>query len=104
MEESLLKWVKVKKVKPKRKRKRRPTRMYRFEMTFKEGLMTPKGPSAPFHKGDIVSEGALPRKMWRVLVERGAVTPIWTWKDEDKRGVVTPMWRWKDEEGRIQGV
>ena len=63
---SILGWVKEK----------RPSRgvAYFFEMAFPEGIMLPDLKTAgPFKKGDLVSEGALPKEVWRVLLKRGAV-------------------------------
>jgi len=63
---SILGWVKEK----------RPPRSvaYFFEMAFPEGIMLPNLETAgPFKKGDLVSEGALPDEVWRVLLARGAV-------------------------------
>jgi len=65
---SILGWV---------KEKRSPRSVvYFFEMAFPEGIMLPDLKTAgPFKKGDLVSEGALPKEVWRVLLVRGAVRP-----------------------------
>ena len=63
---SILGWVKEKKS---------PRSVaYFFERAFPEGIMLPDLKTAgPFKKGDLVSEGALPKEVWRVLLKRGAV-------------------------------
>ena len=67
---SILGWLKEKKSKP----KKRPKVAYFFEMAFPEGIMLPDLKTAgPFKKGDLVSEGALPEEVWRVLLKRRAV-------------------------------
>jgi len=65
---SILGWVKEKKS---------PRSVaYFFERAFPEGIMLPDLKTAgPFKKNDLVSEGALPEEVWKVLLKRGAVRP-----------------------------
>ena len=64
---SILSFVKV--------RKRKKAVAY----LFKRDIPKIMGPNleryGPFRKGDLVSDGALPKEIWAVLVKRGAVRP-----------------------------
>jgi len=64
---SILDFVKV--------RKRKKAAAY----LFKRDIPKIMGPNlecyGPFRKGDLVSDGALPKEIWAVLVKRGAVRP-----------------------------
>jgi len=48
---------------------------YRFLMDIPEIMGPNLERYGPFKKGDLVSEGALPKQIWVVLMKRGAVKP-----------------------------
>jgi len=48
---------------------------YRFLVDIPEFMLPDGGTAGPFHKGDLVSKGALPDGVWKVLLVRGAVKP-----------------------------
>ena len=62
---SILTWIKEK----------RPPRglAYLFKRDIPEFMLPDLKTAGPFKKGDLVSEGALPKEVWRVLLKRGAV-------------------------------
>jgi len=64
---SILTWI----------REKRPPRSvaYFFEMNIPEIMLPDLKTAGPFRKKDLVSEGALPEEVWRVLLARGAVKP-----------------------------
>lgn len=48
---------------------------YRFTRDIPEFMGPNLERYGPFKKGDLVSEGALPKEIWAVLMKRGAVKP-----------------------------
>jgi len=68
---SILGWLKEKKSKP----KKMPKVAYFFQVDIPEIMLPDLKTAGPFRKNDLVSEGALPEEVWRVLLERGAVRP-----------------------------
>ena len=54
---------------------RRKAVAYRFLIDIPEIMGPNLERYGPFKKGDLVSEGALPREIWAVLMKRGAVKP-----------------------------
>ena len=55
--------------------KRRKVAAYRFLCDVPEFMLPNHETAGPFRKGDLVSEGVLPARIWRVLLKRGAVKP-----------------------------
>ncbi|GEM_PF-6001437 len=68
---SILTWIKEKKSKPKKS----PKVAYFFQMDIPEIMLPNLKTAGPFKKNDLVSEGVLPKEVWRVLLTRGAVRP-----------------------------
>lgn len=66
---SLLAFVKVKKT------RKKEILAFRFLVDIPSILGPDLKTYGGFKKGDLVSEGALPKEIWRVLLERGAVEP-----------------------------
>ena len=62
---SILGWV--------REKKPPQSVAYRFLMDIPEFVLPNLKTAGPFHKGDLVSKGALPDEVWKVLLMRGAV-------------------------------
>ena len=55
--------------------KRRKVAAYCFLEDVPEFMISSNESAGPFRKGDLVSEGALPTRIWRVLLKRGVVKP-----------------------------
>jgi len=64
---SILSFVKVK--------KRKKVTVYLFKRDIPKIIGPNLERYGPFRKGDLVSKGALPEEVWRVLLVRGAVRP-----------------------------
>ena len=76
---SILGWVKESKP------KKSPKVAYFFQMDIPEIMLPDLKTAGPFKKKDLVSEGALPEEVWKVLLVRGAVKPYYI-KPEYPRG------------------
>jgi len=77
---SILGWVKESKP------KKRAKVAYFFQMDIPEIMLPDLKTAGPFRKNDLVSEGALPKEVWKVLLVRGAVKPYYIKPDYPRGG------------------